>query len=166
MAGEWTPLTQRSLRAYRLFCKTGRACMGTVFRSDSHWLGTYLILHFLPPYSPAPFFQTLVIDSENKKAALLVTGEQLKIRGWMPAPFLKIKKAGILMASRHKNPGRFKMITFWKLYKKAALFFQIFPEIINGAAQSLTAYGWYSSKDASQHVCIYETEKNRVHILY
>ena len=75
-------------------------------------LGTYSILHFLPPYSPAPFFQTLVIDSENKKAALLVTGEQLKIRSWMPAPFLKIKKAGILMASRHKNPGRFKMITF------------------------------------------------------
>ena len=57
------------------------------------------------------------------------------------------------------------MINFWKLYKKAAPFFQISSEIRKGAAQSLTAYGWYSSKDASQHVCIYETEKNRVHIL-
>ena len=70
--------------------------MVTVFRDGSHRFGIRLILHFLPPYSPAPFFQTLVIDSENKKAALLVTGEQLKIRSWMPAPFLKIKKAGIL----------------------------------------------------------------------
>ena len=57
------------------------------------------------------------------------------------------------------------MINFWKLYKKAAPFFQISSEIRKGAAQSLTAYGWYSSKDASQHVCIYETVKNRVHIL-
>jgi len=46
-----------------------------------------------------PFFQTLVIDSENKKAALLVTGERLKIRSWKPAPFLKMKKAGIAMAA-------------------------------------------------------------------
>ena len=57
------------------------------------------------------------------------------------------------------------MINFWKLYKKAAHFFQISSEIRKGAAQSLTAYGWYSSKDASQHVCIYEAVKNRVHIL-
>ena len=57
------------------------------------------------------------------------------------------------------------MITFWKLYKKAAPFFQISSEIRKGAAQSLTAYDWHSSKDASQHVCIYGTIKNRVHIL-
>ena len=57
------------------------------------------------------------------------------------------------------------MINFWKLYKKAAPFFQISSEIRKGAAQSLTAYGRHSSKDASQHVCIYGTIKNRVHIL-
>ena len=67
------------------------------------------------------------------------------------------------------------MINFWKLYKKAAPFFQISSEIRKGAAQSLTAYDWHSSKDASQHVCIYGTIKkhvciygtikNRVHIL-
>ena len=57
------------------------------------------------------------------------------------------------------------MINFWKLYKKAASFFQISSEIRKGAAQSLTAYDWHSSKDASQHVCIYGTIKNRVHIL-
>ena len=57
------------------------------------------------------------------------------------------------------------MINFRKLYKKAAPFFQISSEIRKGAAQSLAAYGWYSSKDASQRVCIYGTAKNRVHIL-
>ena len=43
--------------------------MVTVFRDGSHRFGTRLIriLHFLPPYSPAPFFQTLVIDSENQE---------------------------------------------------------------------------------------------------
>ena len=90
--------------------------MVAVFWDGSHRFGTRLIriLHFLPPYSPAPFFQTLVIDSENKKAALLVTGERLKIRSWEPAPFLKMKKAGILMASHHKNPGRFPNDNFMK----------------------------------------------------
>ena len=57
------------------------------------------------------------------------------------------------------------MINFWKLYKKTAPFFQISSEIRKGAAQSLTAYVWHSSKDASQHVCIYGTVKNRAHIL-
>ena len=69
------------------------------------------------------------------------------------------------MASRHENPGRVPNDNFLKTLYKISTLFQIFPEIINGAAQSLTAYGWYSSKDASQHVCIYETGKNRVHIL-
>ena len=112
-----------------------------------------------------PFFQTLVIDSENKKAALLVTGERLIIGSWKPAPFLKMKKAGILMASRHKNPGRFKNDNFLKTLYKISALFQISSEIRKGAAQSLTAYDWHSSKDASQHVCIYGTIKNRVHIL-
>lgn len=31
-----------------------------------------------------------------------------------PAPFLKMKKAGILMASHHKNPGRFPNDKFLK----------------------------------------------------
>ena len=57
------------------------------------------------------------------------------------------------------------MINFWKLYKKTAPFNQISSEIRKRAAQSLTAYDWHSSKDASQHVCIYGTIKNRVHIL-
>ena len=61
-----------------------------------------------------PFFQTLVIDSENKKAALLVTGERLIIGSWKPAPFLKMKKAGILMTSHHKNHGRFPNDKFLK----------------------------------------------------
>ena len=38
-------------------------------------------------------YQTLVIDSENKKAALLVTGEWLKTRSWKPALFLKNEKS-------------------------------------------------------------------------
>ena len=112
-----------------------------------------------------PFFQTLVIDSENKKAALLVTGERLIIGSWKPAPFLKMKKAGILMASRHKNPGRFKNDNFLKTLYKISALFQISSENKKGAAQSLSACGWYSSKDASQRVCIYGTIKNRVHIL-
>ena len=112
-----------------------------------------------------PFFQTLVIDSENKKVAPLVTGERLIIGSWKPAPFLKMKKAGILMASRHKNPGRFKNDNFLKTLYKISALFQISSENKKGAAQSLSACGWYSSKDASQRVCIYGTTKNRVHIL-
>ena len=69
------------------------------------------------------------------------------------------------MASRHKNPGRFKNDNFLKTLYKISALFQLSSEIRKGAAQSLTAYGWHSSKDASQHVCIYETVKNRVHIL-
>ena len=69
------------------------------------------------------------------------------------------------MASRHKNPGRFKNDNFLKTIYKISALFQLSSEIKKGAAQSLTAYGWYSSKDTSQHVCIYETVKNRVHIL-
>ena len=110
--------------------------MRTVFRNSSHRFGTHLILHFLPPYSPAPFFQTLVIDSENKKAALLFTGERLIIGSWKPAPFLKMKKAGILMASHHKNPGRFKNDKFLKTLYKISALFQISPEIKKGAAHT------------------------------
>ena len=85
--------------------------MVTVFRDGSHRFGTRLIriLHFLPPYSPAPF--------------------------------LKMKKAGILMASHHKNPGRFKNDNFLKTLYKISALFQISSEIRKGAAQSLTAYG-------------------------
>ena len=96
---------------------------------------------------------------------IFVTGERLIIRSWKPAPFLKMKKAGILMASRHKNPGRFKNDNFLKTLYKISALFQISSENKKGAAQSLRAYGWYSSKDASQRVCIYGTVKNRVHIL-
>ena len=76
-----------------------------------------------------------------------------------------MKKPGFLWLHTTKIPAGFQMINFWKLYKKAAPFFQISSEIRKGAAQSLTAYDWHSSKDASQHVCIYGTIKNRVHIL-
>ena len=76
-----------------------------------------------------------------------------------------MEKAGILMASHHKNPGRFPNDKFPKTLYKISALFQLSSEIRKGAAQSLTAYGWYSSKDASQHVCIYGTIKNRVHIL-
>ena len=69
------------------------------------------------------------------------------------------------MTSHHKNPGRFPNDNFLKTLYKISALFQISSENKKGAAQSLTAYGWYSSKDASQHVCIYETVKNRVHIL-
>ena len=88
--------------------------MVTVFRYTSHRFGTHLILHFLTSTFSGALFQTLVIDSENKKAALLITGERLRIRSWKPAPFLKMKKAGILMASHHKNPGRFPNDKFLK----------------------------------------------------
>ena len=89
--------------------------MRTVFRNSSHRFGTHLILHFLPPYSPAPFFQTQVIYSENEKSRpSLLKEERLIIRSWKPAPFLKMKKAGILMASHHKNPGRFPNDKFLK----------------------------------------------------
>ena len=69
------------------------------------------------------------------------------------------------MASRYKNPGRFKNDNFLKTLYKISVLFQISSENKKGAAQSLTAYDWHSSKDASQHVCIYGTIKNRVHIL-
>ena len=90
--------------------------MVTVFRDGSHRFGTRLIriLHFLPPYSPAPFFQTLVIDSENKKAALLVTGERLKIRSWEPAPFLKMKKTDeIINGAAHTTHESGKTVSNW-----------------------------------------------------
>ena len=120
-----------------------------------------LYLHILR----RPFSDAGNLLRKRKKPPFPLKEERLIIRSWKPAPFLKMEKAGILMASHHKNPGRFKNDNFLKTLYKISTLFQIFPEIINGAAQSLTAYGWYSSKDASQHVCIYETEKNRVHIL-
>ena len=83
--------------------------MGTVFRNSSHRFGTRLILHFIPPYSPAPF--------------------------------LKMKKAGILMASHHKNPGRFPNDKFLKTLYKISALFQISSENKKGAAQSLSACG-------------------------
>ena len=69
------------------------------------------------------------------------------------------------MASRHKNPGRFKNDNFLKTLYKISALFQIYSENKKGAALSLSACGCYSSKDASQRVCIYGTIKNRVHIL-
>jgi len=52
-----------------------------------------------------------------------------------------MKKAGILMASRHKNPGRFKNDNFLKTLYKISALFQISSENKKGAAQSLSAYG-------------------------
>ena len=56
--------------------------MVTVFRDGSHRSGTRLIRihHFLPPYSPAPFFQTLVIDSENQELEASALFENEKCR--------------------------------------------------------------------------------------
>ena len=140
--------------------------MRTVFRNSSHRFGTHLILHFLPPYSPAPFFQTQVIYSENEKSR----PSRLRKNDWKSGagsqrPFWKWKKPGFLWLHATKIPAGLKMITFWKLYKKTAPFNQISSEIRKRAAQSLSACGWYSSKDASRRVCIYGTAKNRVHIL-
>ena len=75
--------------------------MGTVFRSGSVWLGTCLVwlLHDLPPFPPAPFFRRGSLFIENKKAVLPETGERHKNGSRQSAPFLKIKKAGILEAS-------------------------------------------------------------------
>jgi len=52
-----------------------------------------------------------------------------------------MKKAGILMASRHKNPGRVPNDKFPKTLYKISALFQLSSEIKKGAAQSLTAYG-------------------------
>ena len=46
-----------------------------------------------------------------------------------------MKKAGILMASRHKNPGRFPNDNFLKTLYKISALFQISSEIKKGAAQ-------------------------------
>ena len=56
-----------------------------------------------------------------------VTGERLIIGSWKPAPFLKMKKAGILMASRHKNPGRIPNDNFLKTLYKISTLFSDFP---------------------------------------
>ena len=85
--------------------------MRTVFRSGSHWFGTHLILHFYLHIPRRPF-HALVIDSKNKKAALLITGERLRIRSWKPAPFLKMKKPGFLWLHATKIPAGFQMINF------------------------------------------------------
>jgi hypothetical protein len=47
-----------------------------------------------------------------------------------------MKKAGILMASHHKNPGRFKNDNFLKTLYKISALFQISPEIKKGAAHT------------------------------
>jgi hypothetical protein len=52
-----------------------------------------------------------------------------------------MEKAGILMASRHKNPGRFKNDNFLKTLYKISALFQISSENKKGAAQSLSACG-------------------------
>ena len=100
--------------------------MVTVFRYTSHRFGTHLILHFLTSTFSGALFQTLVIDSENKKAALLVTGERLIIGSWEPVPFLKMKKPGFLWLYATKILAGFQMINFRKLYIKSAPFFK-FP---------------------------------------
>ena len=51
---------------------------------------------------------------KRKKPPFPLKEERLIIRSWKPAPFLKMKKAGILMASHHKNPGRFPNDKFLK----------------------------------------------------
>ena len=69
--------------------------MGTVFRNSSHRFGTHLILHFLPPYSPAPFFQTLVIDSENQELGASALFENEKSRdsyGFTPQKSRQVSK--------------------------------------------------------------------------
>jgi len=58
--------------------------------------------------------------------------------GWW---FSLTKKAGILMASRHKNPGRVPNDKFPKTLYKISALFQLSSEIKKGVAQSLTAYG-------------------------
>ena len=69
--------------------------MVTVFRNSSHRFGTHLILHFLPPYSPAPFFQTLVIDSENQELGASALFENEKSRdsyGFTPQKSRQVSK--------------------------------------------------------------------------
>lgn len=71
--------------------------MVTVFRDGSHRFGTRLIriLHFLPPYSPAPFFQTLVIDSENQElgaSALFENGKSRDSYGFTPQKSRQVSK--------------------------------------------------------------------------
>ena len=120
---------------------------------------------FTSIFSGALFSDAGNLLRKRKKPPFPLKEERLIIRSWKPAPFLKMKKAGILMASRHKNPDRFKNDNFLKTLYKISALFQISSENKKGAAQSLTAYDWHSSKDASQRVCIYGTAKNRVHIL-
>lgn len=89
--------------------------MVTVFRDGSHRFGTHLILHFLTStFSGALFSDAGNLLRKRKKPPFPLKEERLIIRSWKPAPFLKMKKAGILMASRHKNPGRFPNDKFLK----------------------------------------------------
>ena len=63
---------------------------------------------------PGALFQALVIYSENKKAALLVYGRTAEYRELGASALFENEKAGILMASHHKNPGRFPNDKFLK----------------------------------------------------
>ena len=114
--------------------------MVTVFRSGSHWFGTHLILHFYLHIPRRPFSDAGNLLRKRKKPSFPHKEERLIIGSWKPAPFFENEKAGILMASRHDNPGRFPNDNFLKTLYKISALFQISSEIKKGAAQSLTAY--------------------------
>ena len=81
--------------------------MVTVFRDCSHGFGTHLIwiLHFLPPYSPVPFFRRWKLTLKTKKP-LSLYGRTAEYRELEVSALFENEKAGILMASHHKKPGR------------------------------------------------------------
>ena len=62
-----------------------------------------------------------------KKAVLPKKENGLEKGAERSAPFLKMKKAGILMASRHENPGRVPNDNFLKTLYKISTLFSDFP---------------------------------------
>ena len=88
-------------------------------------------------FSGALFSDAGNLLRKRKKPPFPLKEERLIIRSWKPAPFLKMEKAGILMASHHKNPGRFKNDNFLKTLYKISALFQISSENKKGAAHTM-----------------------------
>ena len=149
----------------------GRPCVGTVFWSGSVWLGTCLvwILHYLPPFPPAPFFRHGIIVWENEKSRPPWNRRTAWNRELTASALFENKKSWDsrgLCAPR--IPADSDMIIFWKLYKYSAPFLE-FPWKSKRALlifHSNRGCGLLNSGDIySQRNDIYEIHEKCVNIL-
>ena len=136
----------------RLFSLCGRPCVGTVFRSGSVWLGTCLvwILHFWPPFPPAPFFRHGIIVWENEKSRPPWNRRTAWNRGLTASALFQNKKAGILEASAPQKSRLFWNDNFLKTLQTSSALFEFSEEIKKGTTPILlklglcvAKLGWY-----------------------